>query len=159
MNSIRFIVETYSSAFNRNGNRTHCACITSTKTGKDLQLKDVGGQRNAPGLIRNLLKLDWAAVHCVEVEDIPLRQFSHNPAHRNGMYEHQVTAEMIAELETVAGNNSAPATREFLESMARMETASEIDERDIEGMDGDDACATLSACIESARELLKGGQS
>ena len=44
----------------------------------------------------------------------------------------------------------------FLRTLARMETETEINERtDGDGMSGDDACETLSMLIEQARALLK----
>lgn len=46
--------------------------------------------------------------------------------------------------------------REFVEQIARMETADEFDERtDGEGMSGDDAVETVSGLVRKARELLE----
>lgn len=45
--------------------------------------------------------------------------------------------------------------QEFVEQIARMETAEEFDERtDGEGMSGDDAVDTVSGLVRKARELL-----
>jgi len=47
------------------------------------------------------------------------------------------------------------ALRAFVEQLARMETASEYDERtDGDGMSGDDAVDTVSSLIDEARALL-----
>ena len=48
---IRLIVETVSSLADINGNRYHFATVTSTKTGKYLNLDSVGGDSNAHYLI------------------------------------------------------------------------------------------------------------
>ncbi len=71
---IRFIVETYSSAFDRNGNRSHWSRITSTMTGKSYEsISD--GQRNAAYFVRQATGLYSPAVHDIECEEIPLRQW------------------------------------------------------------------------------------
>lgn len=49
-------------------------------------------------------------------------------------------------------HKAAPAMLEFIDLIARMKTADEYD-NDGEEMDGDDACATLSELIVSARKV------
>lgn len=98
---IRFIVETFSRKRDVNGNTYHCAVITSTITGKELLLASVDGPNNALGLLRNLLKLDWSAVHGVNVEDIPARDWLRHRAHKSELYEHKVTADMMTALEVM----------------------------------------------------------
>ncbi len=51
---IRFIVETCSSATDKNGNRYHFACVTSTVTGKRLSFLS-GAESNARGLVGRAL--------------------------------------------------------------------------------------------------------
>lgn len=96
---IRFIVETFSSAFDRSGNRSHCATITSTLTGKSLQVCHVGGPRNVPGIVRNLLACDWSSVHAIEIDNIPRSQFKDAGRYDSGVMESALTADMILALE------------------------------------------------------------
>lgn len=92
---IKYIVETFSSDFDRNGNRSHCATITSTATGRSLFLRDVGGVRNATGLVRQLTNEDYDAIYSAESEAIPRGLFRKYRHHVTGVYEHQLTAEML----------------------------------------------------------------
>lgn len=93
---IRFIVETFSSRFDRNGNRTHNATITSTLTRRAIRLRDVGGPGNAVALLRELLKVDWSEMHRIDIEDIPIRRMKNGEVF---LYEHHVTADMLRALE------------------------------------------------------------
>lgn len=54
---IRYIVETISSERDVYGNRYHFARVTSTKTGHSLVIDGVGGDRNAPITVSQLLDL------------------------------------------------------------------------------------------------------
>lgn len=96
---IRFIVETFSSAFDLSGNRSHCATVTSTATGKHLMLRDLGGVRNALGLVRQLTGAEYDAIYSTESEGIPRRQFAQYPHQKTGVYEHLLTADMLKQLE------------------------------------------------------------
>lgn len=96
---IRFIVETFTRKRDVNGNTYHCAVITSTLTGKELLLASVDGLNNALGLLRNLLKCEWSEVHSVNIEEMPARDWLRHRAHKSGIYEHEVTADMLTALE------------------------------------------------------------
>lgn len=98
---IRFIIETTSSKTDVYGNRYHFATITSTKTGKYLQLDHVGGPSNAAGLVRRTVPgIGWDEIHSVN-SDEAIRRFNELRKYRkSALYEHQVTAEMLAALET-----------------------------------------------------------
>ena len=102
---IRFIVETISSKTDLNGNRYHIATVTSTKTGKYLYLDSVGGDSNAPGLIKRLADLDWEELHSSNCSE-PIRRYQEIRKYRKtGIYEHQVTTKMLKSLERKTHNH------------------------------------------------------
>ena len=92
---IRFLIDTVSSLTDVNGNRYHFATITSTKTGKSVRVKQIGGESNARGMVRNLTGADWSEIHCTE-SDLKIRQFDRARArHQHDIgakYEHEITA-------------------------------------------------------------------
>jgi hypothetical protein len=96
---IRFIVKTVSSRTDVNGNRYHFATITSTKTGKYINLDSVGGDSNAHGLVRKLLDTDWEEIYSTNQSEMVRDWQRMNKWHKDGLYEHQVTAVMLRKLE------------------------------------------------------------
>lgn len=98
--AIRFIVETVSSETDRNGNRYHWARITSTITGRSIRFHS-NGQGNALHLLRRVIGLyTFPTVSGIEMT-LPKRQWQRTC---NGivLYEHQVTAQMITDLEVTS---------------------------------------------------------
>ena len=96
---IRFIIKTVSSETDVNGNRYHFATVTSTKTGNILNLDSVGGDENAPHLVRRLLDLDWDEVWAVQFH-LPKRQWQRSHKfHTGALYEHQIDAAKLKRLE------------------------------------------------------------
>lgn len=102
---IRFIIETISSQRDTNGNRYHAARITSTATGDQLFIANVGGPSSVLALVtnamgsaigRNSIPL-YDYCYCIESE-IPKRQWQ-ALTRKESLYEHQVTSEMILALE------------------------------------------------------------
>ena len=96
---IRFIVQTVSSLTDVNGNRYHFATITSTKTGKSLNLSSVGGDSNAHGLVKGLINVDWEQIYCINQSEM-IRDWQRLNKHlTNTLYEHQVTTSVLKRLE------------------------------------------------------------
>lgn len=101
--SIRFIVDTYCSTPDRFGNVSRWARITSTVSGRTLNVDNVGGAQNVPHDVYKALDKErrpadfdvWSWVHYGEHE-IPRRLFS---APKDSVYEGNLTAEMILGLE------------------------------------------------------------
>ena len=98
---IRFIVETVSSKTDINGNRYHFATVTSTKTGKTLNLASVGGDSNAVRLVKSKLDLDWSEIHSTNQTEM-IRDWNRMNSfdyRKEALYEHQVDATMLKRLE------------------------------------------------------------
>ena len=98
---IRFIVKTVSSRTDVNGNRYHFCIITTTQDRqRSLIVKDIG-ESNGKGMLRSA-GLDWEEIYSVEYT-LPIREFNRRKKmHENGesaYWEHEVTAEMILDLE------------------------------------------------------------
>ncbi len=68
MPAIRFIVQTYSSRFNANGNRYHYSIIRSTKTGSSLHV-NAGGPRNAALAARAALGGSIDQFHEIDIDN------------------------------------------------------------------------------------------
>lgn len=99
---IRFLVHTVTSAPDSNGNRYHWARITSTVTGRSLVMLDTTAS-NGRIMARRGCELLGLGGWCPEVHEtdatIPKRQWSASVP-KEGVYDHLVTAQMIADLET-----------------------------------------------------------
>lgn len=99
---IRFICDTVSSESDTHGNRYHFATITSTRTGRELRVTSIGGDSNAPGLLREA-GLEWSEIHYGQSTEMKRRWKQLNDHHQPGaLYEHQVTSAAILDLETEA---------------------------------------------------------
>lgn len=97
---IRFICDTVSSESDSSGNRYHFATIVSTVTGKELRITSIGGDSNAPGLLRHNL-VDWSEIHYSQSTEKKRRWKQLNDHHQPGaVHEHEVTGSMLAALET-----------------------------------------------------------
>jgi hypothetical protein len=104
--SVRFIIDTYCSLPQRaTGNVDRWARITSTVSGRTLCVSTVGGSQNIPHAVYNALDPErpgnfdvWSWMHYGE-HDIP-RSLFRQP--ENGVYEGDLTPEMILQLEQPA---------------------------------------------------------
>ena len=88
---IRFLIHTVSSLTDTNGNRYHYATITSTKTGRELRIKSLGGPSNAQALVRKVA--EWDEIHSTSA-DMKTREFNaqrrwHNTS--KAKYEHEIS--------------------------------------------------------------------
>lgn len=103
MSKIKYIVNVLSSTHDRNGNRSHCATITSTKTAKRLAIRDLGGPNNVRSGLRRVMggdfDIDFPAVYTIHQEMIPRREFARRERSQRGMYENHVTREVIEALD------------------------------------------------------------
>ena len=100
---IRFLIDTVSSLTDINGNRYHFATITSTKTGREIRVKQVGGESNARALLfRHVEGVSHGHIHNTH-SDMKIREFNRAAKfHANGgnsKYEHEFTAGDFAALE------------------------------------------------------------
>jgi hypothetical protein len=102
-NKIRFILEIVSSRVDRAGNTYHWARITSTATGRDLVISDIGGPSNARSHLRKFVPgLDFGEIFSVE-STLGVRDWKRSQALANGgrpIYEHDLTPAMFAALES-----------------------------------------------------------
>ena len=105
---IKYIVHTTSSYNDYYGNTYHFARITSTKTGKSLVIKQIGGRDNAAHLLfrsndnSKPLVNDWREIYSVQQwekkrEYQRLEKFAQG-SDGSKVYEHEVTATMIRRL-------------------------------------------------------------
>lgn len=98
---VRFIIDTYCKAPDRYGNVSRWSRITSTVSGRTLNVLNVGGAQNVPGDVYKAIdnrdaNFDpWSCMHYGEHE-IP-RSLFREP--KEGVYESSLTAEVILELE------------------------------------------------------------
>lgn len=96
---IRFLIHTVSSLTDVYGNRYHYATITSTKTGKDLRIKSLGGPSNARHLVRTKTDADWSEINSTEA-DMKIREFNRSVKFHetdSAKYEHEITdADFVA---------------------------------------------------------------
>jgi hypothetical protein len=100
--AVRFLCNLVSSERDTNGNCDHFGTITSTLTGKQLHLKDVGGESNLRSLVSEHADCYcWPQVITVESREKKRAwQRSARFHERKGaIYEHDVTRAMIADLE------------------------------------------------------------
>lgn len=99
---IRFLIHTVSSLTDINGNRYHFATITSTVTGKELRIKQVGGESNARALLREHTNADFEQINSTQ-SDMKIREFNRARAvHQHDIaakYEHEFTASDFIRLE------------------------------------------------------------
>lgn len=100
--AIRFIVDTYCSTPDRFGNVSRWARITSTVSGRTLNVHDVGGSQNIPRTVYKALGSQrprdfdvWSWLHYGE-HDIPRKLFQ---PPEDAIYEGSLTAEAILQLE------------------------------------------------------------
>ena len=102
--AVRFIVEVVSSKSDANGNRSHFARLTSTKTGKRLTVRDLGGPGNMSFLLCRLLgrsfNPNYPNVYSTETT-LGVRNWRRAAGRHNGFYEHELTAEHVLALEQV----------------------------------------------------------
>ena len=105
---IKYIVHTTSSYNDYYGNTYHFARITSTKTGKHLVIKQIGGRDNAAHLLfrsndnSKPLVNDWREIYSVQQWE-KKREWQRLEKFAQGtygvrVYEHEVTATMIRRL-------------------------------------------------------------
>ena len=105
---IKYIVHTTSSYNDYYGNTYHFARITSTKTGKSLVIKQIGGRDNAAHLLFRCndnskpLVNDWREIYSAgqwekKREYQRLEKFAQG-SDGSKVYEHEVTATMIRRL-------------------------------------------------------------
>lgn len=103
--AIRFLLEVYSSAFDRNGNREHWARITSTLTGNTATVLDVSAQGNVRARLGTACEsygIDRYAptVTTIEVADIPIREWkASRPSPKLSISESDITGELLAGLD------------------------------------------------------------
>ena len=95
---IKYIIDTISSLRDVNGNCYHFARITSTKTGHSLVIDSVGGDSNAPALVRRLLDLDFSQIHNTNTYEAKRDWQRMSKFASSGLYEHDVTATMLCRL-------------------------------------------------------------
>lgn len=93
---IRFIVDTVSSEFDRNGNRSHFARITSTKTGRGVCLES-DGVNNAVHVLRKA-GIEWAEIHATDCT-IPRKDWREAVKQCAGSVEREESRETILALE------------------------------------------------------------
>lgn len=100
--AIRFIVDTYCSFPDRSGNVSRWARVTSTLSGRSLNVRDVGGATNVPSLVYKAIDSQrprdfdvWSWIHYSE-HDIPRKLF-HPP--EGALFESDLTADLILGLE------------------------------------------------------------
>jgi len=101
--AVRFIIDTYCSLPQRgSGNVYRWARITSTVSGRTLNVRDVGGSQNIPHAVLKAVDRErprdfdsWSWLHYGE-HDIP-RALFRQP--ENALHEGQLTAEHILNLE------------------------------------------------------------
>lgn len=98
--TIKYIVETTSAWHKTNGNSSHFARITSTKTKKSLVIDQVGGERNAVGLMFKLGVIkDWTEVYDTQHWAESVTSFNQQAKNASqGLYVGAVTAAMIRKL-------------------------------------------------------------
>lgn len=103
MPHIRFLVHTVSSKPDGNGNRYHWCSITSTLTGRTLNVRDIG-ETNGPLLVsqflREVMPSCWDAMHCTSATT-GYRQWGQSVP-SSAVYENHVTADTIRALEQPA---------------------------------------------------------
>lgn len=100
--AIRFIVDTYCSLPDRSGNVSRWSRITSTMSGRTLNVRDVGGSQNIPHDVYKALDPQrprdfdvWSWMHYGE-HDIPRKLFQ---PPKDAIYEGELTADLILNLE------------------------------------------------------------
>lgn len=103
MSTVKFIAEVFSSTFDTNGNRYHFARLMSTETGKVLYINDLGGPGNVPSVLHRVMGRDYDACYptvvTIEHEPMPKAVFRRRAHAVGGVYEHEVTREMIEDLD------------------------------------------------------------
>lgn len=100
--AIRFLVHTVTSALDGNGNRYHWARVISTMSGRSLVILDTT-ESNGRIMARRGCELLGLNGWCPEVYDthadrLPMRHWKASVP-KEGVYDHLVTAQMIADLE------------------------------------------------------------
>ncbi len=95
---IKYIIDTVSSLRDVNGNCYHFARITSTKTGNSLVIDSVGGESNAPSLVRSKLDLDFSEIHYTNTWESKRDWQRMSKFASSGLYEHDITATMLRRL-------------------------------------------------------------
>lgn len=100
--AVRFIVDTYTQAPDRYGNVARWARITSTVTGRSLQVQHVGGANNVPSDVYKAIDTrrpnfdPWPSIHYTEHE-VP-RRYWKPPT--EGVFESELTRQLILGLES-----------------------------------------------------------
>ncbi len=101
--AIKYIVDTFSSERDVNGNRYHYSWIISTATGHRLAVRNVGGDDNVRIALWNLLNLDGSQVFATQ-HHLPKREwkrrekFATDGEYYPVYWEHELTAADVRRL-------------------------------------------------------------
>lgn len=97
--AIRFIVDTYTSERDRNGNCYHWSRITSTLTGKSIAVSDLGGESNTSSYVRRVIdepgEDSYRAISSRQIV-VPKKQWS---PPKGAIFSGQLTTQAILDLE------------------------------------------------------------
>ena len=97
---IRFIINTYVSKRDTNGNCYNFSIVTSTKTGNTIEIDSGYGSDggNVKGMLRNA-EIEWEEMHYSETV-MPVRKWNeYKKIIPSFHYEHNVTPEMFFDIE------------------------------------------------------------
>lgn len=92
---IKFIIETYSSKRDTNGNTYYCARIKSTITRNSLCVASLDYRRQALDKLCDTLGVDAFDVYQVNHVDVPKREFKQLEEQRDGVYPHMVNYDLL----------------------------------------------------------------
>jgi hypothetical protein len=97
---IRFIIHTVVSSRDSSGNCYNFSNVTSTKTGKALQILSGWGSDggNARSLVKSLLDLDHSEIYYSEAV-VPIRTYKARRPDKYGIHEHDLGAKDLKDLE------------------------------------------------------------